>query len=140
MTNTLSKLRGGDKVLKLKNFKKVGHLSFQDKEKYEHVGLIVTSSQDGKGSQDDDKRLDLADNLKEAQDHKIKRLHNDDRFTTAQEVIVNGDSVSSVASTSAEGPIPPKTAKQKPARKNELKAKSTLMLAIPDEHLLKFHA
>nr|GEW36255.1 ribonuclease H-like domain-containing protein [Tanacetum cinerariifolium] len=56
------------------------------------------------------------------------------------EVIVNGDSVLSVESTSAEGPIPPKTAKQKLARKNELKAKSTLMLAIPDEHLLKFHA
>ncbi|GKB25723.1 hypothetical protein Tco_0865124, partial [Tanacetum coccineum] len=50
------------------------------------------------------------------------------------EVIVNGDSVIPVASASAgaEGPIPPKTA--------ELKAKSTLMLAIPDEHLLKFHA
>ncbi|GJX66961.1 ribonuclease H-like domain-containing protein [Tanacetum coccineum] len=45
-----------------------------------------------------------------------------------------------VASAYAEGPIPPKTAKQKLARKNELKAKSTLMLAIPDEHLLKFHA
>ncbi|GJZ77127.1 hypothetical protein Tco_0641799 [Tanacetum coccineum] len=58
------------------------------------------------------------------------------------EVIVNGDSVSLVASASAgaEGPIPPKTAEQKLARKNELKAKSTLMLAIPDEHLLKFHA
>ncbi|GJV84562.1 hypothetical protein Tco_1524460 [Tanacetum coccineum] len=58
------------------------------------------------------------------------------------EVIVNGDSVSPIASASAgaEGPIPPKTAKQKLARKNELKAKSTLMLAIPDEHLLKFHA
>ncbi|GJV71620.1 ribonuclease H-like domain-containing protein [Tanacetum coccineum] len=58
------------------------------------------------------------------------------------EVIVNGDSVSLVASASAgaEGPIPPKTAKQKLARKNELKAKSTLMLAIPNEHLLKFHA
>ncbi|GJV71377.1 hypothetical protein Tco_1491372, partial [Tanacetum coccineum] len=40
------------------------------------------------------------------------------------EVIVNGDSVSPIAS----------------ARKNELKAKSTLMLANPDEHLLKFHA
>ncbi|GJT30117.1 putative ribonuclease H-like domain-containing protein [Tanacetum coccineum] len=40
---------------------------------------------------------------------------------------------------SAEGPIPPKTAEQKLARKNELKAKSTLLLAIPDEHLLKFH-
>nr|GEU41795.1 putative ribonuclease H-like domain-containing protein [Tanacetum cinerariifolium] len=56
------------------------------------------------------------------------------------EVIVNGDSVSSVASTSAEGPIPPKTAKQKLAGKNKLKAKSTLMLSILDEHLLKFHA
>ncbi|GJZ91376.1 ribonuclease H-like domain-containing protein [Tanacetum coccineum] len=58
------------------------------------------------------------------------------------EVIVNGDSVSPVASasTGAEGHIPPKTNKQKLARKNELKAKSTLMLAIPDEHLLKFHA
>ncbi|GKG51716.1 hypothetical protein Tco_0544354, partial [Tanacetum coccineum] len=36
-------------------------------------------------------------------------------------------------------PIPPKTVEQKLARKNELKAKSTLLLAIPDEHLLKFH-
>nr|GEU84045.1 DNA-directed DNA polymerase [Tanacetum cinerariifolium] len=50
------------------------------------------------------------------------------------EVIVNGDSVSLVAlaSTGAEGLIPPKTAKQKLARINELKAKSTLMLAILD--------
>ncbi|GJR59697.1 ribonuclease H-like domain-containing protein [Tanacetum coccineum] len=53
-------------------------------------------------------------------------------------VIVNGDAPA-VASASAEGPIPPKTAEQKLARKNELKAKSTLLLAIPDEHLLKFH-
>nr|GEV47826.1 hypothetical protein [Tanacetum cinerariifolium] len=56
------------------------------------------------------------------------------------EVIVNGDSVTAVALASAEGPIPPTTAKQKLARKNKLKAKSALMLAIPDEHLLKFHA
>ncbi|GJU06404.1 hypothetical protein Tco_1122834 [Tanacetum coccineum] len=58
------------------------------------------------------------------------------------EVIVNGDSISPIASASAgaEGPIPPKTAEQKLARKNELKAKSTLMLAILDEHLLMFHA
>ncbi|GJZ75065.1 ribonuclease H-like domain-containing protein [Tanacetum coccineum] len=54
------------------------------------------------------------------------------------EVIVNGDAPV-VASASTEGPIPPKTAEQKIARKNELKAKSTLLLAIPDEHLLKFH-
>ncbi|GKA47975.1 ribonuclease H-like domain-containing protein [Tanacetum coccineum] len=39
----------------------------------------------------------------------------------------------------AEGPIPPKTAEQKLARENKLKAKSTLLLAILDEHLLKFH-
>ncbi|GJX41979.1 hypothetical protein Tco_0256969 [Tanacetum coccineum] len=56
------------------------------------------------------------------------------------EVIVNGDA-HAIASASAgtEGPIPPKTAEQKLARKNELKAKSTMLLAIPDEHLLKFH-
>nr|GEX92359.1 reverse transcriptase domain-containing protein [Tanacetum cinerariifolium] len=34
----------------------------------------------------------------------------------------------------------PKTEAHKLARKNELKAKSTLLLAIPDEHLLKFHS
>ncbi|GKA83512.1 ribonuclease H-like domain-containing protein [Tanacetum coccineum] len=56
------------------------------------------------------------------------------------EVIVNGDAPA-IASASAgtKGPIPPKTAEQKLARKNELKAKSTLLLAIPDEHLLMFH-
>ncbi|GJZ88905.1 hypothetical protein Tco_0660687 [Tanacetum coccineum] len=54
------------------------------------------------------------------------------------EVIVNGDAPA-IASASTKGPIPPKTAKQKLARKNELKAKSTLLLAIPNEHLLKFH-
>ncbi|GJS90098.1 hypothetical protein Tco_0772734 [Tanacetum coccineum] len=56
------------------------------------------------------------------------------------EVIVNGDAPA-IASASAgtEGPIPPKTAEQKLARKNKLKAKSTMLLAIPDEHLLKFH-
>ncbi|GJW70687.1 putative ribonuclease H-like domain-containing protein [Tanacetum coccineum] len=54
------------------------------------------------------------------------------------EVIVNGDAPV-VASASAEGPIPLKTAEQKLVRKNESKAKSTLLLAIPDEHLLKFH-
>ncbi|GJY34775.1 hypothetical protein Tco_0419244 [Tanacetum coccineum] len=60
----------------------------------------------------------------------------------SKEVIVNGDSVIPIASASAgvEGLIPPKTAEQKLAMKNELKAKNTLLLAIPDEHLLKFHA
>ncbi|GKG12365.1 hypothetical protein Tco_0346602 [Tanacetum coccineum] len=55
-------------------------------------------------------------------------------------VIVNGDAPGfASASAGTESPIPPKTAKQNLARKNELKAKSALLLAIPDEHLLKFH-
>ncbi|GJR40918.1 ribonuclease H-like domain-containing protein [Tanacetum coccineum] len=55
-----------------------------------------------------------------------------------QVVIMNGDAPA-IASASTEGLIPSKTAEQMLARKNELKAKSTLLLAIPDEHLLKFH-
>ncbi|GKF44370.1 hypothetical protein Tco_0130922, partial [Tanacetum coccineum] len=55
-------------------------------------------------------------------------------------VIVNGDPPATAsASAGTKGPIPPKTVEQKLARKNELKAKSTMLLAIPDEHLLKFH-
>ncbi|GJX33641.1 ribonuclease H-like domain-containing protein [Tanacetum coccineum] len=63
-----------------------------------------------------------------------------DLVLPSEEVIVNGDAPA-IASASAgtEGPIPPKTAEQKLARKNELKAKSTLLLAIPDKHLFKFH-
>ncbi|GKC35612.1 hypothetical protein Tco_1047996 [Tanacetum coccineum] len=53
-----------DILLKLKNFKKDEFTSFQDKERYEHVGPKVTSTQDGKRSQVDDKRLCLVDDLK----------------------------------------------------------------------------
>ncbi|GKC49459.1 hypothetical protein Tco_1072204 [Tanacetum coccineum] len=66
---TSNKLCGSEEVLKLKNFKEDGYSGFQDKEKYEHVGPKVTSSQEGKRSQDDDKRLDLTNDLKEAQVH-----------------------------------------------------------------------
>nr|GEV11883.1 ribonuclease H-like domain-containing protein [Tanacetum cinerariifolium] len=57
------------------------------------------------------------------------------------EVIVNGDAPATIASISggADAAITPKMIKQKIARKNELKAKNTLLLAIPDVHLLKFH-
>nr|GEX38178.1 putative ribonuclease H-like domain-containing protein [Tanacetum cinerariifolium] len=50
------------------------------------------------------------------------------------EVIVNGDAPTIIASVSGgiETAIPPKTTEQKIARRNELKAKSTLLLAIPD--------
>nr|GEW84758.1 hypothetical protein [Tanacetum cinerariifolium] len=57
------------------------------------------------------------------------------------EVIMNGDALATIASVSGgtEAALPPKTTKQKIARRNELKAKSTLLLAIPDEHVLKFY-
>nr|GEW89573.1 ribonuclease H-like domain-containing protein [Tanacetum cinerariifolium] len=57
------------------------------------------------------------------------------------EVIVNGDAPTAIASVigGAEADIPPKTTKQKISSRNELKAKSTLLLAIFDEHLLMFH-
>nr|GFA60105.1 hypothetical protein [Tanacetum cinerariifolium] len=51
---------------------------------------------------------------------------------------MNGDAPKAIASVSggSEAAIPPKTTEQKIARRNELKAKSTLLLAIPNEHLL----
>nr|GEU70036.1 ribonuclease H-like domain-containing protein [Tanacetum cinerariifolium] len=57
------------------------------------------------------------------------------------EVIINGDAPAVIALVSggAKAIVPPKTTAEKIARRNELKEKSTLLLAIPDEHLLKFH-
>nr|GEU41950.1 ribonuclease H-like domain-containing protein [Tanacetum cinerariifolium] len=55
------------------------------------------------------------------------------------EVIINGESP--VPEAPAVGTVVPlKIKAQKLARKNELKAKSTLLLAILDEYLLKFHS
>ncbi|GKD50734.1 hypothetical protein Tco_1279710, partial [Tanacetum coccineum] len=58
------------------------------------------------------------------------------------EVILNGDAPVVTASVSGgtEAVVPPKTVEQKIARRNELKAKRTMLLAILDEHLLKFHS
>nr|GEY40850.1 ribonuclease H-like domain-containing protein [Tanacetum cinerariifolium] len=55
------------------------------------------------------------------------------------EVIVNGDAPAAIASVNCgvEPTVPPKTTAEKIARRNELKAKSTLLLAISDEHLLE---
>ncbi|GKE21477.1 hypothetical protein Tco_1432989, partial [Tanacetum coccineum] len=41
----------------------------QNQERYEHVGPQDTRSHDGERPQANDQRLDLADDLKEAQDH-----------------------------------------------------------------------
>ncbi|GJZ63522.1 hypothetical protein Tco_0619943 [Tanacetum coccineum] len=57
------------------------------------------------------------------------------------DVIVNGDLEKDPAPTTGEtsSPPAPKTAKQLAARRNQERVKSILLLAIPDEYLLKFH-
>nr|GEW26116.1 ribonuclease H-like domain-containing protein [Tanacetum cinerariifolium] len=57
------------------------------------------------------------------------------------EVILNGDS--RVPTHIVEGVVQPValiTAEQKLARKNELKARGTLLMALPDKHQLKFNS
>nr|GEU41543.1 hypothetical protein [Tanacetum cinerariifolium] len=57
------------------------------------------------------------------------------------EVILNGDSP--VPTRLVEGvaqPVAPTTVTQKLARKNELKACGTLLMALPDKHQLKFNS
>nr|GEW13677.1 ribonuclease H-like domain-containing protein [Tanacetum cinerariifolium] len=57
------------------------------------------------------------------------------------EVILNGDSL--VPTRLVEGvaqPVAPTTIEQKLSRKNELKACSTLLMALPDKYQLKFNS
>nr|GEZ26098.1 hypothetical protein [Tanacetum cinerariifolium] len=57
------------------------------------------------------------------------------------EAILNGDSP--VPTRLVEGvaqPVAPTTVEQKLARKNELKARGTLLMALPDKHQLKFNS
>ncbi|GKB40648.1 hypothetical protein Tco_0885590 [Tanacetum coccineum] len=61
------RLSRSDEVLKLKNFKKDASLklfNLAHQERYEHASPKVTSTQDGKRSQDDDSRLCLVDDRK----------------------------------------------------------------------------
>nr|GEY45178.1 uncharacterized mitochondrial protein AtMg00810-like [Tanacetum cinerariifolium] len=56
------------------------------------------------------------------------------------EVILNSDSpASTIFIDGVLQPVAPTTSKQRLARKNELKAHGTLMMALPDKHQLKFN-
>ncbi|GJU85205.1 hypothetical protein Tco_1292751 [Tanacetum coccineum] len=56
------------------------------------------------------------------------------------DVIVNGDLEEEPAPTGeTSAPPAPKTAKQLAAKRNQERVKSILLLAIPDEYILKFH-
>nr|GEU96044.1 ribonuclease H-like domain-containing protein [Tanacetum cinerariifolium] len=57
------------------------------------------------------------------------------------EVIINGDSdISKVALDGVAQPVTLLTAEQKLVRKNELKARGTLLIALHDKHQLKFNS
>nr|GFB48289.1 hypothetical protein [Tanacetum cinerariifolium] len=57
------------------------------------------------------------------------------------EVILNGDSpVPTRIVKGVAQPVAPTTVEQKLARKNELKARGTLLKALPDKHQLKFNS
>nr|GEX27394.1 hypothetical protein [Tanacetum cinerariifolium] len=57
------------------------------------------------------------------------------------EVILNGDSPAPTRVVDGVlQPVAPNTAKQRLARKNELKARGTLLMALPDKHQLKFNS
>ncbi|GJZ82624.1 hypothetical protein Tco_0647797 [Tanacetum coccineum] len=60
---------------------------------------------------------------------------------TAMKILSSGISIEEPAPTTGETSAPPapKTAKQLAARRNQKRVKSILLLAIPDEYLLKFH-
>ncbi|GJX77255.1 hypothetical protein Tco_0324066 [Tanacetum coccineum] len=61
-------------------------------------------------------------------------------YPDAVDVIVNGDLEEEPTPTRKTfAPPAPKTAKQLAARRNQERVKSILLLAIPDEYLLKFH-
>nr|GEW31753.1 hypothetical protein [Tanacetum cinerariifolium] len=57
------------------------------------------------------------------------------------EVIINGDSpVPTIVIDGVVQPVTHRSVEQKLARRNELKARSTLLMALPDKHQLKFNS
>ncbi|GJU03612.1 putative ribonuclease H-like domain-containing protein [Tanacetum coccineum] len=71
---------------------------------------------------------------------KSKQQEKTTRKTVKQEVIINGDSpLPKRIVNGVEQTYPPTTAEEKLARNNDLKARGTLLMALPNEHQLKFN-
>nr|GEV48739.1 putative ribonuclease H-like domain-containing protein [Tanacetum cinerariifolium] len=72
--------------------------------------------------------------------HRIQVLHNG-AATTLKQVILNGDLPPPTRSVDGvEKTYPLTTVEEKLARKNELKARGTLLMALPNKHQLKFNS
>ncbi|GJQ98261.1 hypothetical protein Tco_0009400 [Tanacetum coccineum] len=87
-------------------------------------------------------------NKKNHSTHKIYLFHEKTESVSAQvvaaaklpEVILNGDSPLPTRTVDGvETVVPPTTVEQKLARKNKLKARGTLLMALPNEYQLKFN-
>nr|GEU79337.1 hypothetical protein [Tanacetum cinerariifolium] len=71
----------------------------------------------------------------------LDQMLNAVKLRVEEQIILNGDSP--VPTRIVEGvvqPVAPTTAEQRLARKNELKARGTLLMALPDKHQLKFNS
>nr|GEW97331.1 hypothetical protein [Tanacetum cinerariifolium] len=92
------------------------------------------------------KRRKLIEEVEDLKRHlEIVPDEDDDVYTEAtplaRKVILNGDSP--IPTRLVEGvvqPVAPTSAKQKLARKNELKARGTLLISLPDKHQVKFNS
>nr|GEU53967.1 retrovirus-related Pol polyprotein from transposon TNT 1-94 [Tanacetum cinerariifolium] len=80
--------------------------------------------------------------LQESKDPRVMRIEQYFLMTdySLWEIILNGDSPIPIRVIDGVGqPVAPTTAEQRLARKNELKARGTLLMALPDKHQLKFN-
>nr|GEZ83642.1 ribonuclease H-like domain-containing protein [Tanacetum cinerariifolium] len=144
------------KSSKLRRLKKVGTSqcveSSDDIENVFNQGRIIVDMDQDEGiklvaDQEKDAKVEgrHADKQAESynlnQDHSSKKMRIEQYFLMTDyslwEVIMNGDSP--VPTRIVEG-VAPITVEQKLARKNELKARGTLLMALPDKHQLKFNS
>ncbi|GJY81815.1 ribonuclease H-like domain-containing protein, partial [Tanacetum coccineum] len=71
----------------------------------------------------------------------IKRLHDDLEVNTAKEIVKNGNApIVTKTVDGKETVIPLTSVEEKAQRRAELKARSTLLMALPNEHQLKFNS
>ncbi|GJT82315.1 ribonuclease H-like domain-containing protein [Tanacetum coccineum] len=86
-----------------------------------------------------DDKLNFMEEPVEIMDREVKQLRQS-HIAIVKEVILNGDLPQLTRTVDGvKIVVPPTTAEQKLARKNELKARGTLLMALPNEHQLKFN-
>nr|GEZ17711.1 hypothetical protein [Tanacetum cinerariifolium] len=120
---------------------------FKSKEEIEAEDQEIIKSINETPAQKAAKRRKLSEEAQEAEDLR-KRLEivededDDDKVKTANVKCCcwnKNEKITKIVKGVLQ-PVAPTTAKQKLARKNELKARDTLLMALPDKHQLKFNS